>query len=1540
MQAGGFRINKGSSVQKNKLIQSSLVIVICGLIGCLAPLRAGAATFTVNNTNDSGAGSLRQAILDANDEGANPGADTIDATGVTGNITLTSGELAISSDITINGPTGGTLTVSGNNASRVFNITTGTVALNDLTITGGNADLGGGIEKDGTGDLTLTDMTFSSNTTTGGGGALYVIAGHVTATNCSFTGNSSNFAGAIYSAGTLDLGTCTISNNTAAVQGGALFNDGTATIDLSTIDTNSTTGPGGANEGGGLFNSTGHDLTVTNSTISNNQSDFGGGVENFGTVSFTNCTFSANSATNDGGGLRNMGTGTVSNCTFFGNSAGGGFGGAISNGNTLNIDNSIIANSTGTNVSGGVTSLGYNLSSDSTGPADVTDIVNTDPQLGPLQDNGGPTLTYEPLPGSPVIDAGNSTEEADQRGLPRLVDFQAIANASGGNGSDIGAVEVQDSVQSGSTLTVNTTADSDDGACTVADCTLREAINAANTAGGGTIDFDPSVSGTINLGKTGLPDLTTNITITGPGSSILTVDGFFGNFHIFNIPGGVTASISGLTLTDVDFGGDFSGSSVQGGAIFNAGNLTLTDIAATTNRVENFGFGDAAGGAITNTGTLTANNCNFGGNEADATEGLLPGMARGGAIFNTGTLTLNDTLFITNFAVGADGSFSDGGPGLGGAIYSSGVLRITRGSLDGNATVGGDAASGGLLPGHDAVMNSVVFAPAGGDAQGGAIYSTASLTMSGASLSENFTSPGFGAFTFFASGPDGMSEGGAVYSTKTAGISGTTFDSNECDSGFSIGPSNGGAIASTITGTLIIVTSTLTNNDADVGGAISSPGALTANNNSFATNSAGLGAGLYVGESVTSGSPTTAAHTVNTCTLAANSASSGAAIDVESGFSLTINTSTISGNGAASGGGIANLGTLNVNRSTLFGNTAAGAGGGLWNTGTATLTNSTVSGNAATTQGGGIYNSDTLTLGSCTVTLNRAYQGGGAFENSGATTTGNTIVAGNTLSNSGGSGPDVNGTFTSTGYNLIGIGDGSSGLTDGVTNDHVGTAATPIDPKLAALANNGGVTQTHALLRHSPALDSGDPNAPAVDQRNLARPKDGDGDGIAAKDIGAFEQQTPLNTAPVARDDSYSTYQDIAISPAAPGVLSNDTDAQHDVLTPQLLSSTAHGQLTLRANGSFTYTPTAGFSGVDTFTYRLSDGDLTGNTATVTINVMATFRIIGRVSNGSGQAIPNVAVTRTGPAGPGSLMVLSNSAGYYVFTKVPVSTQVVKPSLSGTTFTPTQRTVNVTNADVTDQNFVGNGGFNISGRITGPSGAALVGIRVTRSGTPSGSGLTVITNTAGYYIFTGVLPGSYVVAPTEPGYTFTPSSRSVTITNADIIGQNFSGRNGYILQGRVYRKDGTALGGVTLTLSNSATATTNSSGYYTFYSVAPGSYTLTPSFGTFTFDPVSRSVTVTNADISGLNFVGRNGATVTGRIATSTGVGIAGAMVQLDSGPTVTTNGAGYYTINDVPDGQHTLTPSKSGLTFTPPTKTVTITNGADATGQNFIGTG
>ena len=248
------------------------------------------------------------------------------------------------------------------------------------------------------------------------------------------------------------------------------------------------------------------------------------------------------------------------------------------------------------------------------------------------------------------------------------------------------------------------------------------------------------------------------------------------------------------------------------------------------------------------------------------------------------------------------------------------------------------------------------------------------------------------------------------------------------------------------------------------------------------------------------------AHTMaslSRSTVSGNIASTNAGI---AATAVTLTDCTVSGNTAngGSGGGIG-AGAATLINTTVSGNIASTDGGGVAGD-VQTLTNSTVSGNTAMRSGGGLFVGH-LTLLNVTITGNSAHSGGGVWHVKNAiSSVRNTIVARN-LVDSTGLGTDLSGSFTSGGHNLIGDGTGATGFTDGINGDQVGTTGNPIDPRLAPLANNGGLTETHALISGSPAIDRGDnAGAPAVDQRGVTRPRDGNRDRIRIVDIGAFEK--------------------------------------------------------------------------------------------------------------------------------------------------------------------------------------------------------------------------------------------------------------------------------------------------------------------------------------------------------------------------------------------------------------------------------------------------
>jgi hypothetical protein len=269
---------------------------------------------------------------------------------------------------------------------------------------------------------------------------------------------------------------------------------------------------------------------------------------------------------------------------------------------------------------------------------------------------------------------------------------------------------------------------------------------------------------------------------------------------------------------------------------------------------------------------------------------------------------------------------------------------------------------------------------------------------------------------------------------------------------------------------------------------------------------------------LTVGGPTGGIQDV-TVTLAGLTLANGQVTDffgsgggIDNAGTLTVANCALTGNAASIGGGIDNAGTLTVTGSTLSDNQApSGVGGAIVNAqfGRLALANCTLARNSASSAGG-IDNGllGTVTLTNCTRAGNSAAStGGGVYNAGGRLTVANTIVAGNTAP----TGPDVFGSVTSSGNNLIGNPSGSNGF--GASGDLVGTPTQPVDPLLAPLGDYGGPTATMALGPGSPALDRGsnalavDPSgAPlATDQRGFARVVNG------TVDIGAFEVQDLVN---------------------------------------------------------------------------------------------------------------------------------------------------------------------------------------------------------------------------------------------------------------------------------------------------------------------------------------------------------------------------------------------------------------------------------------------
>ncbi len=322
----------------------------------------------------------------------------------------------------------------------------------------------------------------------------------------------------------------------------------------------------------------------------------------------------------------------------------------------------------------------------------------------------------------------------------------------------------------------------------------------------------------------------------------------------------------------------------------------------------------------------------------------------------------------------------------------------------------------------------------------------------------------------------------------------------------------------------------------------------------------------------------------------------------------------------------------------------------------------------------------------------------------------------------------------------------------------------------------------------------------------------------------------------------------------------------------------------------------------------------------------------------SGDVQKGVTITLTGAS---SLTKTTTTAadGTYSFTGLTNGKYTLVPSLATYTFSPTNSSVTISGANITGQNFqastVKPSTYSISGTV---SGDKKEDVTVTLTGVSSA---TATTGTDGTYSFTNLADGGYTVTPSCTGYTFTPASSSVTIAGANQTGKDFVSAavkpSAYSISGNV---SGDTQKGVTITLGgdSSGTTTTDDSGAYSFANLPNGSYLLTPSLSGYTFSPINSSVTIAGASQSGQNFVAKAVApstyTISGKV---TGDVIEDVTITLAGGASATTTTGidGSYAFTNLTDGSYTVTPSLTGFTFDPASRSVTLTGG-DRSGQDF----
>ena len=996
-----------------------LCLTMCGLAMGLSVSDAHAATFTVSNTSDAGAGSLRQAILDAN---AAAGDDFIDATGVNGTIFLASA-LPDLSNIVLRGSQ--FLTVDGNNAVRVFNIPSATVVISGLGIFNGTAANGGGINN-GSGRLTLLGVSLFGNTATGaaatnGGGALYS-AGPVVVRDSRFSSNAATGAlgsgGAIFVAGSsLELRNSDLSDNSANRAGGAIETRDGARVTLSggsmlnnragaapgnggalhmtgadivSISGTSIMGNVAAAEGGALWNSANGALTVADATLTNNTAsgaaaDNGGGAiySDGGTTTVRSSMFQRNAvsgAAGSGGAILNKGSLNVVGSSLTDNTAnraGGAIetvGGRVVLNGAAVFANRALGGAIGAPGNGGALHAGGNANvfvaggtvSDNTAKAEGGGLWNS--SAGVMRVDGT-TFTNNTAAGAGIIQGGGaiynsggilSVRNATLNGNRAV--FNNTNGSSGlGSGGAIfnfgGRLELINSTASGNVANVDGGAIKSDGAATntLIDSTLSN--NVTGPSGGGT------------LGKGGA------FHATGAGITTVIRGAISGN-TADSEGGGLWNSAAGTLIVD---GTAFSENVAAGGEADNGGGAIYGDGGAITIRNANFTknqatSGSGSGGAILNKGgRLEVRNSELTGNVSRRAGGAIETVGTGGvAVVNSN--------FRNNLTGGANG------PGNGGALHVSGAdtVFIAGGTFEGNRAFNEGGAlwnqAGATMTIQGATLRANSAAGAAADAGGGGIYNNGGLlNLRSATLESNRADQGSG------------SGGGIFNNSGTLSVSGGTLTNN-------ISNRAGGAIE-TLGGKVSLVNVNLTSNRTGAGngpgngGALHISGAgnvLVARGEISGNKAAAEGGGLW---------------------------SSGAGTLVVDGTLIRGNAATGTGNPDATqpqdagGGGVYNDGgALTIRNATVELNTTAGdspgeGGGGLFNKGNANIVNTIFRGNTATNgagNGGAILSSGAMVVNGGNLTGNNAARAGGAIENAGNVTIQNATLDGNTANINGG----------------------------------------------------------------------------------------------------------------------------------------------------------------------------------------------------------------------------------------------------------------------------------------------------------------------------------------------------------------------------------------------------------------------------------------------------------------------------------------------------------------------------------------------------------
>ncbi len=366
-------------------------------------------------------------------------------------------------------------------------------------------------------------------------------------------------------------------------------------------------------------------------------------------------------------------------------------------------------------------------------------------------------------------------------------------------------------------------------------------------------------------------------------------------------------------------------------------------------------------------------------------------------------------------------------------------------------------------------------------------------------------------------------------------------------------------------------------------------------------------------------------------------------------------------------------------------------------------------------------------------------------------------------------------------------------------------------------------------------------------------------------------------------------------------------------------------------------------------TFSISRGESLHNPGPITMGILrdigwqmptppGTYTISGRVTDALGNGIGGVFFSY------GSGTVASTDvSGYYSITGLSSATYHVTPAKTDYTFNPTARDVIISGGNETAVDFssiyIPPTTYSISGRVTDSQGSGIAQVSIS-----IGSGPVASTDSSGNYAITGLPAGMYILTPAKTGTTFSPASRSATITSTNVVGMDFTGTTlptpVYGISGRVTDNTGIGVAGVSVSDGNSRSILTDSMGNYSLGGFSSGSYILIPIKSGFTFSPTSLSVNVSDADLIAKDFLATalpvGPYAISGKIVDGNNTAIPGVLVSDVLGYSATTDNSGIYTLSNLPAGSYVLTPYKVGYTFTPGfTNPVVITN-ASANSKDF----